>query len=467
MVFSSYVFLFIFLPITLIGYFIVGKSYKNIWLLIASLVFYSWNSPRYTLILLLSILINWAGAYWMRRVKPKYKKFLLVITVGLNLCGLIYFKYANFIVENIESLARYEIDWVNITLPLGISFFTFQGMSYVIDIYRNDGEVLKNPLDVALYISLFPQLVAGPIVRFKSIVSEIYDRRSDADSITAGFQRFIYGLAKKIILADTFGMIADAVFAMSEQLVFEISWVGILAYTLQIYYDFSGYSDMAIGLGKILGFHFNENFNYPYMSQTITEFWQRWHISLSTWFRDYIYIPLGGNRVKKSRHIFNISLVWALTGIWHGANWTFLVWGAYYGILLIVEKYIIPEKFRKCIPTLVKWFFTFILVMVGWVIFRADNISVAKEYLSKMFSFKTSIVGTRMFMRYLINYRFFWVLGCFGVFPILKKLRQNIEIKCKKWVIMLVENVYVCMLMGLSILYLIAGSYNAFIYFQF
>ena len=465
MVFSSYIFLFFFLPITLLVYYLLPKRCKNGWLLLVSILFYSWNAPKYTVVLFASILVNWAGAYLIGKTKEKYKKRIIFVTISLNLAGLIYFKYMNFIIDNMEALSGREFAWNEVVLPLGISFFTFQGMSYVIDVYRGDAKALPNPLDVALYISLFPQLVAGPIVRFKSVAAEIKSRRIDLESVAVGFRRFVYGLAKKILLADTFGMIADEILA-GKTLRCEVIWIAIFAYTLQIFYDFSGYSDMAIGMGRMLGFHFGENFDYPYLSKSVTEFWRRWHISLSTWFRDYIYIPLGGNRVKPLRHILNLGIVWALTGIWHGANWTFLTWGVYYGILLICEKYLVTERIRNKIPGLVRWLITFIIIMVGWTVFRADNISCALNYLCTMFGFKLSAVGRRIFIRYLINYKFFWLLGVIGMFPV-KKIFENCRIKNKKWIWAFAENAYICILLFLSVMQLIAGSYNAFNYFQF
>lgn len=384
----------------------------------------------------------------------------------LNLLLLIYFKYANFWVSNIQKMTGQEFAWKEIVLPLGISFFTFQGMSYVIDVYRKNVKVFSNPLDVALYISLFPQLVAGPIVRSKDIADEMKCRKSDVEMVASGFRRFVYGFAKKIILADTFGQIVDTIIV--GNLSFEISWIAILAYTLQIYYDFSGYSDMAIGLGKIFGFHFLENFNYPYVSRSVTEFWRRWHISLSSWFRDYVYIPLGGNRVKVWRHIVNMCIVWLLTGIWHGANWTFVLWGVYYGCLLIFEKYILAEKVRERIPSVIRYLFTMICVMVGWVLFRSDSLQYAGHWIKSMFSFTTTEVGRNEFLRMIINYKFFWIIGCIGVFPVKKcvlNLRKKLSVDAVWWDI--VENIYIACLIILALIYLISSSYNAFIYFQF
>lgn len=466
MVFSSYIFVFIFLPITLLGYFLIKDKWKNGWILLASFIFYSWNGPRYTLVLFGSIFINWMGAYLIEKFNHKHRKHILVSIISLNLILLIYFKYANFIVDNIQKITGRNFLWEEVVLPLGISFFTFQGMSYVIDVYRKDVKAFINPFNVALYISLFPQLVAGPIVRSKDVAEEIVSRKSDVESIGEGFRRFIYGLAKKIILADVFGQIADQI--LNVNMLFEVSWLAIIAYTLQIYYDFSGYSDMAIGLGKIFGFHFRENFNYPYVSKSITEFWKRWHISLSSWFRDYVYIPLGGNRVRTVRHIGNVFLVWILTGIWHGANWTFIFWGIYYGILLIGEKYIFSEKIRERVPKGIRHLLTMLCVMIGWVLFRAENLQFALQWLQSMFCFEASTVGRNILIRTLINYRFFWIIGCIGVLPVknlVSVVRQKMEIRDALWDIL--ENIYICFLIILSLWFLISSSYNAFIYFQF
>lgn len=320
---------------------------------------------------------------------------------------------------------------------------------------------------MGLYISLFPQLVAGPIVRFKSVAAEIKQRTISVENVGYGFRRFVYGLSKKVILADTFGMIADGIFSSPSTWNMGNSWIGILAYTFQIYYDFSGYSDMAIGLGSILGFHFNENFNYPYISKSVTEFWRRWHMSLSSWFRDYVYIPCGGNRVSRRRHIFNIMLVWLLTGIWHGANWTFICWGIYYGLLLLFEKYILGEKINRIFHP-VRWIMTLLLVMVGWVIFRCETLGLAKQYLLAMFRFSVTDAARISFMRYLTNYAFFWVLGFVGIFPIkaaARKLKESENVR--PWMIAIVENFYVAALFVISVVYIISGSYSAFIYFQF
>ena len=467
MVFSSYVFLFFFLPIVCGAYFILPARARNGFLLIASLFFYGWNKPLLLVVLMFSIAVNYCTGRLVA-AEGRFKKVYLIAGIVINIVLLLYYKYSNFIVRSLCCLfPEIAAKWVPVVLPLGISFFTFQGMSYTIDVYRGDVKALKNPLDVALYISLFPQLVAGPIVRFKSIAEEIHNRTSTIDMIGCGFRRFVYGLSKKIILADTFGKIADEIFSAPNSWNLGSAWIGILAYTFQIYYDFSGYSDMAIGLGSVFGFHFGENFNFPYISTSITEFWHRWHISLSTWFRDYVYIPLGGSRVTTRRHIFNIMVVWLLTGAWHGADWSFIVWGIYYGVLLLVEKYIIKNRFSIIKP--LGWMSTILLVMIGWVLFRADTLPHAIEYLKIMFSFKFTHVGYIIFMRRLVNYFFFWLVGLIGIFPVSNMITDFASEKryMNGVPYAIIENFFVMVLFGLSIITLIANNYNAFIYFQF
>lgn len=462
MVFSSYTFLFLFLPIVLSVYFILPLKLKNYWLIVTSIIFYSWNIPKYTLILLFSSLFNWLIGVLISKTN---KKSILFFGVLVNLLILVYFKYTNFIVNNISLLLKNDIH-TNIILPLGISFYTFQGISYIIDVYREDASALKNPLDVLLYLAMFPQLVAGPIVRFKSISKEIYAREITREDIGNGFIRFVIGLSKKVILADTFGMIADAIFGLSKWGFFE-SWVGAISYTLQIYFDFSGYSDMAIGLGLILGFHFNENFNYPYFSKSITEFWRRWHMSLSSWFKDYVYIPLGGSRTTPKRHILNIFVVWLLTGIWHGANWTFICWGLYYGIFLLIEKFIIKDAIDR-IPNIIRHFITMIIVTIGWVIFRSDSLVLTLSFLKSMFSFAVSPNDYTVLMRYLINYKWFFLAGIVFSLPLKNLINEKLKTKFEKnHIYSYAYFIIISLLFLLSVVYIISNNYNAFIYFQF
>ncbi len=467
MVFSSYIFLFIFLPSLILLYFIFPKKGRNTLLLLYSLVFYGWNKPSYLLILFLSIFVNWLGGFLIASYRKKsFQKIILFLSVVLNCLILGYFKYTDFIITNFNTLFHTEHPLKNIALPIGISFFTFQGLSYVVDVYRQNDLYQKNPFNVALYISLFPQLVAGPIVRYDSVAAQISERSENINKIVYGLERFTIGLCKKIILADTFGIIADYVFDEAK-LDTGLAWVGMLAYTLQIFFDFSGYSDMAIGLGKIFGFDFCENFNYPYISTSITEFWRRWHMSLSSWFRDYVYIPLGGNRVGPYRQIFNMFVVWALTGLWHGAAWTFIVWGLYYFVLLFMEKYILKNVLTK-IPVFIRYVVTFLLINIGWVLFRSNNLTAAVTYIKTLFSFSWDNNSVNDLCRYLINYKTFWIVGFIAMTPALKKLYIYCKTKTNNHILFQgLEYVFIFALLLLDILYIIASSYNAFIYFQF
>lgn len=340
MVFSSLVFLFVFLPVILILYYISSNKYKNYLLLIASLFFYAWGEPTYVLIMILSIIVNYiCGLLVEENKKTIIKKFGLILAIVFNILMLGVFKYSGFLVSNINNILNINLPLPKIALPLGISFFTFQAMSYVIDVYKKDAKVQRSILNLSLYISLFPQLVAGPIVRYQTIADQIDYREHNISKFGEGVNRFIIGLSKKVILSNSLGMLADAVFNTSvEDLTIISSWLGIIAYSLQIFFDFSGYSDMAIGLGKMFGFEFLENFNYPYISQSASEFWRRWHISLGSWFRDYVYFPLGGSRKGTLRTYINLFIVWFLTGFWHGASWTFIAWGLYFGVLIGMEK---------------------------------------------------------------------------------------------------------------------------------
>ena len=439
-------------------------------MLFASLLFYSWNNPKYTLLLIFSILINWSsGLIISRQTNDKLRKAMLTICVLVDLALLGYYKYFNFFVDNITQISPKLFGNVNvptIILPLGISFFTFQGISYVVDVYRKEIEVQSNLLNVALYIAMFPQLVAGPIVRYQKIAKSIDDRIITIENIGCGFRRFAYGMAKKIIVADTFGAMADQIIDFPKQWTFCSVWMAIMAYSLQIYYDFSGYSDMAIGMAKMFGFDFDENFNYPYIAKSITDFWRRWHISLSTWFRDYVYIPCGGNRVNVARHIRNIIIVWCLTGIWHGANWTFMCWGLYYGVLLIIEKYVIPPKIISKIPTIIKWISTMVLVMIGWVFFRLNSISIVFEYLRKMCTPDFSRISYTMVIRNVLSYYWIWIIGFVGIFP-KKRLLCILNRYISKVILVALDNIYTIVIFVLSIMFCVSSSYNAFIYFNF
>lgn len=406
MLFTSEVFLFLFLPFTVAVYFLAFRKntfVKNVFLLIMSLLFYAYGEPLYVLLMIFMIAIHYIFALLIFRNKNR-NGWILGICIFIDICILGYFKYSNFIIDNLNNVVHLGIKNLDVRLPIGISFYTFQSISYVIDVYRGKVKAQRNPLYLGLYISLFPQLIAGPIVRYETIEKEIIHRKENIKDFSLGVNRFIVGLGKKVLLANQFAIFADAAFnATSRSVAF--AWGGAIAYSLQILFDFSGYSDMAIGLGRMFGFHFLENFKYPYISRSITEFWRRWHMSLQTWFKDYVYIPLGGSHVKTiGRHIFNMFVVWSLTGLWHGANWTFVIWGEMYFILLVIEKYTpLIDKLGKFSNI-----YTLLFVMVGWVFFRSDSISKAIAYLLSMIGFGSKglidSVAVEYFQRYVLYF---------------------------------------------------------------
>lgn len=473
MVFSNLVFIFVFLPLVLLFYFIVGKKFKNTILLIASLIFYAWGEPKYVFLMLFSILLNYIFGRLVNRYRNQLslKKLFLTIAIVGNLLILGFFKYAEFVVNNINLLFGINIQIDPIPLPIGISFFTFQAMSYIIDVYRNDVKVQKNILSLSLYISLFPQLVAGPIVRYHTVAEQIKSRFVNLDKFSEGIRRFIVGLAKKVIIANSLGELADMVFATpASELTVTSAWIGVIAYGLQIYFDFSGYSDMAIGLGKMFGFDFLENFNYPYISKSISEFWRRWHISLGSWFRDYVYIPLGGNRKGYSRTIINLLIVWSITGFWHGASWTFMAWGFYFGVWIVIERIWIGNMLSK--SRLFGNLYVFIIVMVGWVFFRADDFSYSFSMIKVMFGLTNQPLINGFTYIYLNDYWLFFVIGLLGMLPVIPWLRKRINpLLEKNQITNIIASisfpiVYMAMLV-LSILLLVNSTYNPFIYFRF
>ena len=467
MVFSSSVFLFVFLPIVLIGYSIVPTKLQNIWLLIASLVFYLWGGAEFFPIIIFSILINYLGGIFLAKAqKESNRKLILSCFVGLNILNLGYWKYTNFLVEIIRHITDFEIGIEEIVLPIGISFYTFQGVSYIIDVYRKDVEVQKNPIYVALYICLFPQLIAGPIVRYSDITNEINDRKRTLDNYEQGIIRFIIGLSKKAIIANNMGTIAEPIFQTppSENTVV-IAWIGAIAYSLQIYFDFSGYSDMAIGLGRIFGFSFLENFNYPYISKSITEFWRRWHISLSSWFRDYVYIPIGGNR--RGNVYVNLFIVFLLTGIWHGANWTFVIWGIYYGIFIVIERFG-KKNFKFRIPNVVGHVYTIFVVIIGWVIFNARSIEHAWQYIMSMFG-QLPLGKVRFTYEWYLNKYSLFLFGIavIAALPVGKRIWKKIEERFPEFMQRMLCYVGTGVLLFISMMYVMTSTYNPFIYFQF
>ncbi|MEL0679612.1 MBOAT family O-acyltransferase [Clostridioides difficile] len=471
MIFSSLTFLFAFLPVVFILYFLVNDKLKNFVLLLTSLFFYAWGEPKYIFLMLGSIVVNYIFGLKVSSDNKKEQKLWLTLSVIFNISLLVIFKYSNFFVDNFNALFNSHISIPTIALPLGISFFTFQTMSYVIDVYRKDGRVQRNIFDLALYVSLFPQLVSGPIVRYQTVDEQISKRIYSNEKFAVGVNRFICGLAKKVILANQLGMVADGVFSANiANLSIAESWLGIICYTLQIYFDFSGYSDMAIGLGKIFGFDFLENFNYPYISQSVSEFWRRWHISLSSWFRDYVYIPLGGNRVSPIKQYTNLFVVWSLTGIWHGANWTFLTWGIYYGILISIEKVFLGKLLKK-VPQIFRHIYLILIVMIGWVFFRADNIVQASEFVQVLFGVGSSPICNNSFIMYINDYGYIIILSIIFAIPIIPKLKSILKSKTKKLVesnfVYMLHSTFLVALMFIVVVILINSTYNPFLYFRF
>ena len=467
MVFSSTIFLFLFLPIVLIGYFNPfwkSRKFRNVFLLLASVGFYAWGEPFFVLIMLFSIFVNWIlGLLIDKNNNIKVRKRYMIAAIVYNISLLFVFKYVSFVVKNIGLLLKDDALSLTIALPIGISFFTFQIMSYIFDVYYRKAKAQKNLSNTALYISLFPQLIAGPIVRYASVAEQIDRRRETSNDFTEGMARFVVGLGKKMLIANYAGFIADRIFALNGELSFASAWLGAIAYTLQIFFDFSGYSDMAIGLGRIFGFHFLENFNYPYIAKSIGDFWRRWHISLSSWFRDYVYIPLGGSRTTKGRLVFNLFVVWLLTGIWHGANWTFIVWGLYYFVLLIVERFV---GFEKKIGVF-SHVYAMLFVIVGWVIFRAESISLAGQYLSAMFGFGAAGWVDETFFMYFSNGKWILLAGILWSTPAATYCKRKLQLNTKSYLYQTATAIGLAALFWASLLVCIKSTYNPFIYFNF
>ncbi len=487
MVFSSTFFLFFFLPIVLLVYFLAGRKMRNVILLTSSLVFYAWGETIYVLLMLVSILVNYCFGLFIDLAQQQGKtgKPALVGAVAINLLLLIFFKYANFLVANLNGLLqRLDLDPVSfphIHLPIGISFFTFQAMSYVIDLYRRQSKVQKNPINIALYISLFPQLIAGPIVRYHDIAKQISNRITTTADMASGIRRFIIGLGKKVLIANVLGQTADYIFSLPpDRLPATLAWLGAVSYSLQIYYDFSGYSDMAIGLGRMFGFHFLENFNYPYISRSIREFWRRWHISLSTWFRDYLYIPLGGSRGSVLRTYFNLITVFFLCGLWHGASWTFIVWGLYHGFFLILERTGLGTKVLQILPTPVRHLYAMFVVLCGWVVFRSDSFSFALAFLRAMFTPGTApIYNSQIFLHINNEFTFTLIAGLIGAMPLFRILTGKIvdeigppdDVQDSVFiggpVAATLQVVGLGFILSYSVASVMGGSYNPFLYFRF
>lgn len=454
MLFSSVTFLYYFLPLLIILYFILKKHRNNL-LLVFSLFFYFYGEPKFILVLLSSIIINYYFSKWIYN-NPTKKRMLLILSLIINLGILFYFKYFNFIIECTNDILNLDINILNISLPLGISFFTFQAISYVVDVYLNKVKPAKNIFEFGTYLSLFPQLVAGPIVRYETIADELKSRKITTEMFASGIKRFIIGLSKKVILANTLGEIVTIFASLSQKTIIS-NWLVGISYSLQIYFDFSGYSDMAIGLGLMLGFRFLENFNYPFIASSITDFWRRWHISLSSFFRDYVYIPLGGNRVSKKRWIFNLFVVWFLTGLWHGASYNFILWGLYFFILLILEKLFL-NKFIK--NKIFSHIYTIILVIISFVIFRETDISELFITLKSMFGFNNLKWINTETIYYLKNFSVFLIISIILSTPIVKLIKQKINKP-------IIEYVGCFILLVIVTSYLVSSSSNPFLYFRF
>ena len=468
MLFSSIVFLFSFLPAVMILYYLLPVRFRNVILLLASLVFYAWGEPVYLFLMLLSILFNYfSGLDIARNLQDKRAaKRSLVFNLIINLAVLGFFKYEGFVLDTLNGILPVHISYHALPLPIGISFYTFQILSYIIDVYRGNVKVQTNLPNFALYVTMFPQLIAGPIVQYADVDEQLASREVSRTKFGEGSMYFIRGLAKKVLLANTSGMIFTEVSGLAKgNIAVMTAWLGAFAYMFQIYFDFSGYSDMAIGLGKMFGFEFNMNFNYPYVSKSITEFWRRWHISLSSWFRDYVYIPLGGNRVSKIKHIRNLLIVWFLTGLWHGAAWNFVAWGLYYGVILIIEKYLLSPVLDR-LPDVVRHIYSIVLVVIGWVLFFSSSFGQAADYIRVMFGAGAHGFADRESMYLLTSNLILWLILIFGSTPLVH-FRYEHMLRTKKWNTTIINSVVYAALFIVCIAYLVTETYNPFMYFRF
>lgn len=473
MIFSSLLFLFRFLPAVLVLYYLAPRPLRNLVLLLCSLVFYAWGEPVYIILMIVSILVSYTGGILVDRFKTQGKRraaraaLLGSSVVSLSLLG--FFKYADFLIGTVDSLTGAGINLLKIALPIGISFYTFQTMSYTIDVYRGEAKVQKNLISFGAYVTMFPQLIAGPIVQYKTIDRQLRTRKETAGQFAYGIHRFMIGLGKKVLLANNAGALWDMVSSMEHtQIPVVMSWMGLAAYTFQLYFDFSAYSDMAIGLGHMFGFRFLENFNYPYISKSITEFWRRWHISLSTWFRDYVYIPLGGNRVGVWKHIRNILVVWMLTGIWHGASWNFVLWGLYYGILLLIEKFVLG-KYLKKLPGVFQHIYCMFFVMLGWNLFVFDDMSAGISFARALFGTYGAGFCSRETLYLLYNNAVLMVLLILGSTQLPARAGNWIcaKLRGKETILTIVKNVFYVGIFLMSVAWLVDASYNPFLYFRF
>ena len=468
MLFSSMTFLFVFMPLVMAVYFLSKKEIRNYVLLIASIIFYAWGEPRYLAIMIIPILVNYAGAILLdKHYSSRQRLWIVSLTIVLDLSFLFYFKYFNFVVDNINGVLATDFQLLDIIMPIGISFYTFQAMSYLIDVYRREVPAQKDVYKLALYIVLFPQLVAGPIVKYHDVCEQIDNRTIEFKNVIIGFKRFITGLAKKVLIANTLAEVVDKIFAQApENLTTGVSWLGAVAYCLQLYYDFSGYSDMAIGLGLMFGFRFLENFNYPYISKSITEFWRRWHISLATWFKLYLYIPLGGNRKGAVRTYWNLFAVFLVTGIWHGAAWSYVAWGIWNGIFIVIERFfgLDKDKNDRWYVSAAKHVYAFFAIVWGMIIFRAESLSYAYEYICRMLHI--DVTKHLPDYDYGVNNKFaiMLIVGLICAMPVCRNL---IYIKYEHKVQRTLVNIWLFLLFFWSTISLAASTYNPFIYFRF
>lgn len=464
MVFSSLVFMFAYLPITLLAYYLVPRQGRNIFLFIVNLIFYGWGEPKLVLLMVFNIFFNYIGGWLVDkyRADAKKKKLFLILTCVLDIGILAVFKYTGMITETLNMLPFLNIPELQISLPIGISFYTFQTMSYVIDVYRDDAPVSKNFINFGTYVALFPQLIAGPIVRYRDVAEQLVNRRETLEMFTRGVKLFMVGLAKKVIIANTMGTLTTNIFATTDENGVVGTWVGMIAYTFQIYFDFSGYSDMACGLGNMMGFEFLKNFNYPYIAKSITDFWRRWHISLSTWFKEYVYIPLGGNRKGVKRQILNLLIVWGLTGLWHGAAYNFVLWGLYYGFLLILEKFVL-KKFLDRLPSFVQHIYTLFIIIIGWGLFYFTDVGQLGEFMVDLFNFGNGICGDQAFNLIMSNLPML-IIAAVASTPLAAMLYNRFEHTRFMWI---PETLYCMCVLAVSTASLVNQSYNPFLYFRF
>lgn len=464
MVFSSLVFMFAYLPITLLAYYLVLRQGRNIFLFIVNLIFYGWGELRLVLLMVFNIFFNYIGGWLVDkyRADAKKKKLFLILTCVLDIGILAVFKYTGMITETLNMLPFLNIPELQISLPIGISFYTFQTMSYVIDVYRDDAPVSKNFINFGTYVALFPQLIAGPIVRYRDVAEQLVNRRETLEMFTRGVKLFMVGLAKKVIIANTMGTLTTNIFATTDENGVVGTWVGMIAYTFQIYFDFSGYSDMACGLGNMMGFEFLKNFNYPYIAKSITDFWRRWHISLSTWFKEYVYIPLGGNRKGVKRQILNLLIVWGLTGLWHGAAYNFVLWGLYYGLLLILEKFVL-KKFLDRLPSFVQHIYTLFIIIIGWGLFYFTDVGQLGEFMVDLFNFGNGICGDQAFNLIMSNLPML-IIAAVASTPLATMLYTRFEHRRFMWI---PETLYCMGVLAVSTASLVNQSYNPFLYFRF